>query len=248
MHLALYSIAYYVLVLMNPTRSRPQAHYRLLASCRPIVRRLGLVLHRHSPSCTPRNPRANIKEHSGQICSLFMIGGQREYWSNTTCVASSCFCHRDMVNFESSPETKVLPLTTKHFQHQPCFYQRLTATETSHMPFLSGLTDNGLRFFNDSIRLYPEIVFCIRPSSQQIKLGPMIRTQYLAVMVCIILNLFIPGRSLLFYTFPVPIAVSTVDGVPIVEFTTRHGQSQLGIRPNLGHPKAASGEAVMAGM
>jgi hypothetical protein len=112
MHPALHSIAYHVLVLMNPTRSRPQAHYRLLASCRPIVRRLGLVLHRHSPSCTPRNPRANTEQHSGQICSLFVIGAQREYWSNTTYVASSCFCYRDMVNFESSPETKAFSTST----------------------------------------------------------------------------------------------------------------------------------------
>ena len=157
MHPALHSIAYHVLVLMKSAQSRPQAQYRLFASGCQNVRRLGLVLHRHSPSCTPRNPRANIKEHSGQICSLFMIGGQREYWSNTTCVASSCFCHRDMVNFESFPERKVLQLTTKHFQHQPCFYQRLTATETSHMPFLSGLTENGLGFFNDPIRLYLQV-------------------------------------------------------------------------------------------
>ena len=220
MYPALHSIAYHVLVLMKSAQSRPQAQYRLFASCCQNVRRLGLVLHRHSPSCTPRNTRANIKEHSGQICSLFVISGQREYLSNTTCVASSCFCHRDMVNFESSPERKVLQLTTKHFQHQPCFYQRLTATETSHMPFLFGLTEIGLRFFNDSIRPYPEIVLCIRPSSQQIKLGPVICTQYLAVMVCIILNLFIPGLGLLFYTFPIPITVGTVGGVPVVEFTT----------------------------
>jgi hypothetical protein len=48
----------------------------------------------------------------------------------------------------------------------------------------------------------------------------MIVAQYLAAMAYVVHKIIVPGISLLFYTFPVPTAFSTVGAVSIVGFTT----------------------------